>query len=350
MTAMPARDVRLTVRAIRPLISGLAARGHDAAAVLAGAGIDASLLNDPDASVTASAIQRFTEIAVERTGDPNLGLHLAAHTDPDSVDVHFYAMLTSPTLGTAYERLVRYQRLVNSPGTLELIVEPARAILQHAADDDLAGWRQAAEWMVATWVRAGRMITGMQWSPLEVHFAHAAPADVQDHARFFRAPVHFGMAQNGLVLARSLLDAPCVRADETLMAILDRYAHDRLDAVTAADDIVDRVRSTLADELKGGEPTAAALAERLKVSPRTLSRALAAAGTSYKAVLDGLRRELALRHLGGDQLSIAEIAFLLGFADRKAFERAFKRWSGNAPAAFRQRARQELRTPPIPNP
>ena len=337
---MPARAPRLTVRAIRPLVSGLVASGHDAAALLADAGIDATLLNDPDAELAVSAIERFIASTVERTGDANIGLHLAAHAAPVWADVHFYAMVTSPTLGAAYARLVRYHRLIVGSNTIELAIEPARATLRPITGDGFAASRQAAEWMVATWVRAGRMITAMQWSPLEVHFAHDPPADAPDHASFFHAPIHFGMPQTRLVLARSLLDAPCVRADETLIAILNHYAHDRLDAGAASDDILDRVRSTLADELKGGEPTAASLAGRLKMSPRSLSRALAAAGTPYKTVLDGLRRELALRHLRGDQLSIAEIAFLLGFVDRKAFERAFKRWTGEPPSAFRQRARQ----------
>jgi AraC-like DNA-binding protein len=338
---MPAREPHLTVRAIRPFVSGLGALGHDAGPLLSDAGFDAALLNDPDVRIPMRVVARLVAGAVERTRDPNLGLHLAQRADLGSADVHFYAMLTSPTLGAAYGRLARYQRLIEGTGHLEVTIGPERATLSLNLPDGLAATPQTAEFAVASWVRAGRMITGMEWAPLEVHFAHQASSNPQDHVRFFRSPVRFGMPGTRLLLARSLLDAPCVRADDTLMAVLERYAHDRLDAGAAADDIVDRVRSTLADELKGGEPTAAALAARLKMSPRTLSRHLAAAGTSFHDLLEGLRRELALRHLAGDQLSIAEIAFLLGFADLKAFHRAFKRWTGEKPAEFRKKGTRE---------
>ena len=76
------------------------------------------------------------------------------------------------------------------------------------------------------------------------------------------------------------------------------------------------------------------------MSVRTLSRALAAAGTSYRQVLDGLRRELALRHLARNTISISEIAFLLGFVELSSFDRAFKRWTGVTPADFRKQSRR----------
>jgi AraC-like DNA-binding protein len=147
------------------------------------------------------------------------------------------------------------------------------------------------------------------------------------------------MGNNALILPASLLDTPCARADESIIAVLDRYAADRMEADLVSDDIVDRVRSTLGDELKGGEPTATQLASRLTMSVRTLSRSLAAAGTSYRQVLDDLRRELALRHLAGNRFSISEIAFLLGFVELTSFTRAFKRWTGETPAEFRRRTR-----------
>jgi AraC-like DNA-binding protein len=72
------------------------------------------------------------------------------------------------------------------------------------------------------------------------------------------------------------------------------------------------------------------------MSVRSLGRGLAAEGTSYRELLDQLRRETAARHLADDRVAIAEVAFLLGFADLSAFYRAFKRWTGRTPAEFRR--------------
>ena len=336
---MAAAEPRLTVRAINPLLAGLRALGHDPGPLLDAAGIDASQLGDPDVRVPMRAVLRLIDGAVTETGDDNLGLHLAEHADLGSGDVHFYAMLASRTLGDAYNRLCRYQRLIHDTSRIELESEPGRAMLRHVMTGRQAAPRHSAEFLLAVWVRAGRVITGIDWTPLDVHFMHAAPSNVRDHSAFFRCPLHFGMPDNALILPESLLDTPCVRADESLIAVLDRYAADRIDPEPLTDDIVDRVRSTLADELKGGEPAARQLAARLKMGVRTLSRALAAAGTSYRQVLDGLRREQALRHLAGNRFSISEIAFLLGFVELSSFNRAFKRWTGEMPADFRRRTR-----------
>jgi AraC-like DNA-binding protein len=332
-------EPRLTVRAINPLLSGLRALGHDPSALLDAAGIDPRELSDPDVRVPMRAVLRLLEGAVAQTGDDNLGLHLAEHADLGSGDVHFYAMLASRTLGDAYARLCRYQQLIHDTSRVELEAESGRVMLRHVMAGHLAAPRHSSEFLLAVWVRAGRVITGIDWTPLDVHFMHAAPANVREHTEFFRSRIHFGMPDNALILPASLLDTPCVRADESLIAVLDRYAADRIEAEPVSDGIVDRVRSTLADELKGGEPTATQLAARLKMSVRTLSRSLAAAGTSYRQVLDGLRRELSLRHLAGNRFSISEIAFLLGFVELSSFHRAFKRWTGETPAEFRKRSR-----------
>ncbi len=340
---MPGLEPRLTIRAIKPLVSGLRMLGHDPMPIVAAAGIDPATLNDPDVRVPMNLAIALMTHAVERTGDTNLGLHLAEHMELGSVDVHFYAMASSPTLGAAYERLCRYQRLIHDTSRIELEVNRTQATLRHRMPDGLGAPRQSAEFLLAAWVRAGRMVTGVDWAPLEVRFAHPVPPDPREHARFFRSDVRFSAGENALVLEAGLLDTPCTRADEALIAVLDRHASDRLEKAPQTSSVADRIRSALAEDLKGGEPAAVQLAGRLKMSVRTLNRLLASEATSYRELLDSLRRELALRHLGADQLSIAEIGFLLGFSELSSFHRAFRRWTGETPSDFRRRVRSSAR-------
>jgi AraC-like DNA-binding protein len=322
----------LTVRAVQPLVSGLTAMGHDPRPLLALAGLDESTLHDPDSRVPMRAAMSLIARAVEATGDANLGLHLAEHADVGSADVHFYAIVSSPTRGAAYERVCRYQRLIHETNRVELDRQGERACLRHRRPGGLAAPRHTAEFLLAVWLRAGRIATGTEWVPLEVRFAHATPEDVREHARFFRAPVRFACGENALVLPTALLEVPCVRADAALLAVLDRYATDRLERAPQANTLADRVRTTLAEQLVGTEPGAARLAAQLRMSVRTLT----AEGTTYRALLDQLRHELAARHLADDRVSIAEVAFLLGFSELSSFYRAFKRWSGRTPVEFRQ--------------
>jgi AraC-like DNA-binding protein len=313
--------------------------GHDPASVVTAVGLDEKTLSDPDARVPVSMAAAFFARAVEATGDADLGLHLAENAELSAFDVHFYAMASSPTLGAAYERLSRYQRLIHETSRVELEIRGKQATLRHRLAGGNPAPRHTSEFLLAAWVRAGRIVTALDWTPNEVHFAHAAPHDVREHERIFRTRVHFGMGQNMLLLPLPLLQTPCVRADPGLASVLDRYAVDRLEKAPRTNTSADRVRTLIRDELRGGEPTAARIATRLKMSVRTLNRLLAAEDTSFRDLLDALRRELAIELLAGEA-SIAEVGFLLGFAELSSFHRAFRRWTGRTPAEFRQAHRR----------
>jgi AraC-like DNA-binding protein len=329
-------DLRLTARAIRPLVSGLRALGHDPSPFLRAAGIEEPVLEDPDARIPMRAALSLLAGAGDATGDHSLGLHLAERAEPGSFDAHFFAMLSSPTLGAGYERLCRWQRLVHETTRVELEVDGERAMLRHRMPGGLAAPRQSAEFLLAAWVRVGRLATGTDWTPLEVCFAHAEPEDTREHTRFFRAPLRFDTGQNALVLPSALLQTPCAGPEPALLALLDRYAADRLDLAPRSGGLADRARAALSAELGvGGEPGASRLAGRLKMSVRTLNRGLAAEGTTYRELLEHLRRERATRYLAEDRVSIAEVAFLLGFSELSSFYRSFKRWTGRTPAEFR---------------
>jgi AraC-like DNA-binding protein len=319
-------------------MSGLMTLGYDPAPFLHTQGIDSDMLRDPDATVPMSACVGLLADGVQATGDDNLGLHVAEHAELGSFDVHFYAMVSSPTLGAAFERVCRYQRLIHETSEVRLEKSGDRAVLSHRLPGGLAAPRQTAELLLAAWVRAGRVATRMMWSPAEVRFAHRAPRDSREHERFFGAPLRFATGENALVLPAALLDMPCRCTDPSLLSLLDRYAADRLGGPHAAT-FADRARAALSEELHAGHVTADGLAARLRVSVRTLHRFLAAEGTSYRRLLDQLRLDIAERHLMDDRMSVAEVAFLVGFSEISAFHRAFKRWTGRTPVTFRCEAR-----------
>ena len=321
-------------------MSGLTALGYDPVPFLQTQGIDRETLRDPDASVPMSACVGLLDEGERATGDEHVGLHVAEQAELGSFDVHFYAMVSSPTLGAAFERVCRYQRLIHESSQVALAISGDRAVLSHRLAGGLAAPRQTAELLLAAWVRAGRVATQTMWSPAEVRFAHRAPGDIREQERFFAAPLRFATGENALVFPATLLDLPCRRPDSSLLSLLDRYAADRLGALPAST-FAERARAALAEALQAGNPTAQALAARLNVSVRTLHRSLAAERTSYRQLLDQLRLDYAERHLADDRMSIAEVAFLLGFSELSAFHRAFKRWTGRTPAAFRASARAE---------
>jgi AraC-like DNA-binding protein len=319
-------------------MSGLITLGYDPVPFLHARGIDSEMLLDPDATVPMSVCVGLLTEGVRATGDDDLGLHVAEHAELGSFDVHFYAMVSSPTLGAAFERVCRYQRLIHETSQVRLEKSEDRAVLSHRLSGGVAAPRQTAELLLAAWVRTGRVATHTRWSPAEVRFAHRAPRDSREHERLFGAPLRFATGENALVLPAALLDLPCRRTDPSLLSLLDQYAADRLGGPQTAT-FADRVRAALSEELQAGNVTAHSLATRLKVSVRTLHRALAAERTSYRRLLDQLRLDIAERHLKDDRMSVAEVAFLVGFSELSAFHRAFKRWTGRTPVTFRAEAR-----------
>ena len=119
------------------------------------------------------------------------------------------------------------------------------------------------------------------------------------------------------------------------MARLSDQAAQHYLAALDRDDVVSRARAAILALLPEGEPSKGAVAERLAMSERTLTRRLAVDETSYRRLLDDVRRELAVAYMAEPRRSVIETAFLLGFTDQSNFARAFKRWTGETPTEYR---------------
>jgi len=142
--------------------------------------------------------------------------------------------------------------------------------------------------------------------------------------------------ESALIFTFDANQVPLPTSDPALLEILKRHADHLLAKLPPSDDFIARVRQLIAQELTGGDPSADHLATRLGMSSRTLRRRLEERGTGHKALLDEIRRELAMRHLGEERLEIGEVAFLLGYSEASAFHRAFKRWTGSTPVDYRE--------------
>lgn len=332
-------EATLGVRGLRPVVSGLRALGHDPAPLLAAVSLDEEILADPDARVPARVVMEMLAAGVERTGDADLGLHLALAAPLADFELHAYAMRSSATLGAALERLCRYQRLIHDTASVSLERVGDCAVLRHALPGGLAIPRHSAEFVVAAWVRVARVITGVaDWAPDEAHFAHSAPGDQSELARFFHCRLRFAAGENAIRFAATELARASVAPDAALLEILERHAGSLLDRIPRAASLADRVRRSLAERLPDGEARAASVAAGLSMSVRTLHRTLAAEGTTFSQILDQYRHERAVQALADERIGIAEIAFALGFSELSSFYRAFRRWTGCTPAEYRARA------------
>jgi AraC-like DNA-binding protein len=330
---------------LRLVVAAAVARGISPTQLLPALGIDVTLLLDPDARVPVEPALRAWQRAAAMTGDPAFGLSASEQLQPGSLGALGYAIHGSATLGEGLRRLAAFLRLVNPHARLLLVEDGDAARLQIETDHDSSPdeLRHPVECLVAGLLRIARRTTGETMAAERVSFRHSAPADNAPHRRVFGVAPAFGQPVSELVFPRRALDLPTLAPDGAIVSSLERHLRDQLSKLPVEDDIVSRARAALLLELRRGEPELGRLAERLRMSERTLQRRLEQKGTSLRALVDGVRRELAMKHLGEPRESIAEIAFLLGFAEVSAFHRAFKRWTGSTPAAYRAACRGELR-------
>jgi len=195
---------------------------------------------------------------------------------------------------------------------------------------------QYDEFSLTLLVLRSRRSTASNWKPDRVTFQHERPHDDGELTRVLACPIDFGAAEMEMRFAVSILQLPHTQADSKLLSILCRYADSLLASLPARGGLLERVSSSIARQMAQGLPTLATTAATVHVPERTLQRRLAAEGVSHSALVDDVRRNLALKYLNHAGISVGEIAYLLHFSPT-AFYRAFKRWTGESPLQYRNR-------------
>ncbi len=297
---------------------------------------------DPDRRIGLHVESALWECAAALAGDDAFGVHTALNPIPGTFDVLDYAIRTAPTLRASIQRFARYNRIVHDVAVVRLFERDGQGRIEHSLGGVVQS-RHAAEYTLTSIVAVGAQLCGVPIQALSVEFHHASPdaAVVDEHTRVFGVTPTYGADVNAVVLDAGALDREVLGADATLSRIIERHA----DALLAArpelgESLARRVRRLLATSLAedAAQARLGAVAARLRMSERSLQRRLSAEGLSFDALLEDVRRELALQYLQDRDVAIAEVAFLLGYSEPSAFHRAFKRWTGSTPAQVRARA------------
>jgi AraC-like DNA-binding protein len=331
---------QIGIQAIAPLLATLRGRGIDPAALLAELGMPDLALGDPDERLPLAGLDRVWTCAAERTGDCDLGLHVAQTVRPDSFGLLSYLGTASATWGEGLARVLRYFRLLSDGSCYHLEVEGGVATVTATQDTPIdAPVRHRVEFTVAVLHCYARSVLEGDWALLDVCFEHAAPIDASEHRRVFGQVPRFDAPHSGLAFADDLLGRPLHTRNPALVGLLDHLAVRMLAELPRDTTITGALRELCIRHGFEHELTLEAAARRLHLSPRTLQRRLREEGTSHHEVVDDARRRVASRMLAQSGLGIAEIAFALGFAEPGGLHRAFKRWTGMTPAEFRRAAR-----------
>ena len=310
---------------------------------LEGAGLDARAVLGPEPSaddyfVPLSRWQHLLALAATADPRPGLPLRIARHISPRHFGVVGYAALSCKTLAQALMRLERYHASVYDVNLASVRWLPHAVQIEWGVERGRPG-ALVDETAIASVVHLARDMTGEQWPIDEVWFVNPPPPDLGLYESFFQAPVRFGQPVTRLSFPARYLQLPLRESDPGLLALLDRQADALLGQLGDVPPPVQAWRRTLVTLIREGDTSLAALARAHHTSTRSLQRKLAEHGRTFQKLLDETRRHLATDYLRRPDLDIAEIALLLGYAEQSSFTRAFRTWTGVAPAQWRRRER-----------
>ncbi len=341
---MPKRAVTtdpgsISTRAVVRVVDFVARRGHDPEAFCRSAGVAHATLRDEAARVPYAVAVALGERAAAMLGDEHFGLHLAQDVGSAfTFDAGALMLMASASVRAGLQRLARLQRYWGDGERTRLLRARRGLVVRYAAPLPPSTARRHSDECAAGEIVVGlRVLTGRDTvAPRAVRFRHASPRDTSEHRALFRCPVAFAAPHTEVELDDAVLDLPLPQANAAYCAIFEGQVEralaklDERGSTGVSTGVREAARATLA----GGECSLAGTARVLGISTRTLQRRLREDGTSFGAIVDAVRRELAHEYLER-RLGVTEIAFLLGYAEPSAFHHAFKRWTGKTPEQAR---------------
>jgi len=308
--------------------------GADPAAVLASAGLAPAALAGPEERVPFVSLAGLLQEAAQRTRCPHFGLLAGRLWYLRDLGVVGAVTRHSPIVGEALRALTARQHL-NSGGGLTFLVERGEAVdlgyaIYHPDVEETAQLNASAMAAAFNFIRE---LCGPRWLPLEVLLPHARPDDVAPYRQAFKAPVRFDAELCAIRFANHWMERAIDGAD----AAKRRRAESRAD--TMGDELllaqVFRASRTL---LLQGNDSGDDVADMLSMHRRTLNRRLKAEGTTFREVLDQVRFDIARHLLAETNVSLDDVAAMLGYAGVSPFMRTFRRWAGTTPARWRRDA------------
>ncbi len=321
---------------ILPIAQALRVQGIDAMEVIEGVGIDPAGVINPDRRIAVELMNNLLHRCVDLTGDEAFGLSAAQLLQPQVLHGLGLAWLASDTVYDGLKRTVRFSQLMSTGAIMSLVEEGEFVHLSVERADDIEDYAYAgSDFVVGMFVRMCALALGEYISPVTIEMDRPTPADPDRFESMLGSKIRFGCETIRLTFYLADIQTPLATGDPALARVNDAQTQGYLDsflARTTSREVVGKI----VEKLPQGPPNQEQIASALNVSNRTLQRKLKNEGTSFMDLLQDTRMQLARRYLLQPTRSIVETSYLLGFSEPSTFSRAFKRWTGQAPAEYRE--------------
>ena len=319
------------------LLQALGRVGAEPQRLCAAVRLDLDTLRNPDVRVPTPLVLCLFHEAERLTGDPLVGLHAGERAEPSGPLT--YLVLSNPRLQDGIRRAHRFSRLILS--TLQIRHEAHGdivSVVYEADDRALEERHHAVEYLLMSALRSMQRAVGGALHPRAIHFRHADRGQRAAAEQAFGCPVRFAQRDDRAVYAVSDLQSASRFPNQCIAEQIEKFAAAMearvLPLPTFGEQLAALTRAMLA---AGTRADRVSVARRLGVSGRTLRRGLESESTTFRAVRDGVLREVAEALLSNPTLKVEAVALSMGFADAAAFSKAFKRWAGCSPTDYRTR-------------
>jgi AraC-like DNA-binding protein len=328
---------------LRGLLEAVERAGVQRATFLSSAQLDLAQLESSESRIPRSEMFRLCEVAIDLTGDLAFGLHWVERLSERMFAPVSHLIAHCSTLRQGLELLAQFFRLLGDDAPYR-IQEDGENVTIHCVSSDhpsLRITRFEAEMLLGGFWKLVRTFN-LNAQPETVSFAYPAPPYHAEYTRLFKGLQRFDQPFTGLVFDGTLLNAPAPQKDDDVREALQALAERRLLRVTHNTPYSTRVREFVVREGWPHRTDMQSVARSLDISVRSLRRRLEGEGKPYNEILGEALAIVAKQLLQDQRRTIQEIAYEMGFSDPSTFHRAFKRWTGTTPSAYREELLNKL--------
>src|SRR3989338_7256388 len=327
------RERTIASHFVRAALRGAERQGHDCPALLRELALQPALLEEPRARIAPEQFTRLLQRLWETLDDEYMGFGRQP-SKRGTFAMMCHAIVHCRTLDKALGRgALFYSLFPDTPG-IHLSREGDWARLTVDGSPLWDPDHFLVESLLVIWHRLGSWLIGQRIRLEEATFTYAEPAHAGEYDLLFPCTRRFAAGGTSLLFHARYLAMPLLQDERTLKQFLEQSPADLLARPDGGDSLISQIRRLLGRDC-GNWPDLEAVAQQLHISPQTLRSHLREEGSSFQELKDHLRRDLAIYHLGRDELAIQDIAEQLGFSEPSAFHRAFKKWTGLTPGAYR---------------
>ncbi len=323
------------ISTIDSFLVGCRRRGVSPATIMARIDESSDILSDPQGRFPIAKVGSFLSAIALELHDETLGF-LERPTAPGGLELWLYACITCHTLGEAMERWIRFWRLLHDDQQTRLTLDGEEARLSTVfVGDDTIDRSSFVTWEMFLMLRLASWLIDKPLLLDRLYFTFPAPPDLGDYTDMFPARHYFGSTENSIVFNRRFLEMPLVRNADNVPDFVASLPHlmseQRVDLSLTA-----QIRRMLQEADSVDELPLSRVARQLNRSEDTVRRHLKVEGSHFSEIKESVRRDQAVYHLECLSTPINQIAYLLGFSEPSAFNRAFKRWTGQTPGDYRR--------------